>query len=78
MKFRKQKDPGVYHVARKRARALSTSDLYNWTDALIFGMGKNLDFWRRGFGDAALKESEVAALQMLEVIRELRSRENVK
>lgn len=71
----KKPKEGVFPVARKRARTMSTGDLFNWTEALMYATGKNLSFWRRGYGDAALKEAEVALLQLLEVTRELRSRE---
>lgn len=76
--FKSAPKEGVYTVARKRAKAMSTSDLYNWTDALIYAAGKNLSYWRRGFGDAALSEAEVALLQLLEVTRELRARERAQ
>lgn len=73
--FKKEPKEGIYPVARKRARSMATADLYNWTDVLLYGAGKNLSYWRRGYGDIALKEAEVALLQLLEVTRELRSRE---
>jgi hypothetical protein len=73
--FKKQPSEGVYPVARKRAKSMSSADLYNWTDALMYGAGRNLSYWRRGYGDLALREAEVALLQLLEVTRELRSRE---
>lgn len=73
--FKREPKEGVYPVARKRAKSLQTADLYNWTDALLYAAGRNLSYWRRGYGDIALREAEVALLQLLEVTRELRSRE---
>lgn len=76
--FTRKPKEGVYSVPRKRAKSMETGDLFNWTDALVYAGGKNLSYWRRGFGEPALAEAEVAILQLLEVIRELRSRERAK
>ena len=61
---------------RKRLQTCSSAaEVYNWGEILLSTTGQGLSMWRKGGGDAALKETEKQLHALLEVCAELRARD---
>lgn len=57
--------------ARKRAARIATPDLVSWTDQALFGLGRNVDAYRRSGDVASLTEALEGAVALRAVLEEL-------
>lgn len=73
--WRKRLSKESFPKAAERAAALPTAELFNATDAHLYYVGQSLQQWRKGYGEAAMEEAEKNILALLEICRELATRE---
>lgn len=77
--FRRKASPdAILERARRRVTKITTPDLLLWADQALFGLGRDLDTFRRSGDLASLTEALEASVALRAVLEEVTRRTDTR
>ena len=71
-----KKTPAAKELTRvqKRVKMLPTADLIQWTDQIMYSVGRNLAAWQRSQHESSLEEARLGAESLHAILETLKER----